>query len=69
MTDEELKEIIDACKPVPVMYMDGGQLLFGSRQENANYAWEKLGKKLGFKYMTVKPNGKGNKFFTAEEIK
>ena len=69
MTDEELKEIMDACKPVPVMYMSGGQPMFSSRQENANHAWEKLSKKLGFKNMTVKPNGKGNKFFTAEETK
>jgi len=50
------------------MYLSGGKPMFNSRQENANYAWEKLGKELGFKYMTVRPNGKGDRFFTAEPV-
>jgi hypothetical protein len=37
-----------------------------SQQENANEAWRRLGEKLGFDYMTVRPNGKGDRFFSAE---
>jgi hypothetical protein len=43
--------------------------MFKTAQDNANYAWEKLGKELGFDHMTVKPNGKGDKFFTAKVVK
>jgi hypothetical protein len=68
MTDAQLEEIYDACKPTPVMYLSDGQPMFNSSQENANYAWKKLGEKLGFKHMTVKPNGKGDRFFDAETI-
>jgi len=66
MTKDQLTEIMEACKPVPVMYLSGGKPMFNSAQENANYAWEKLGLELGFKHMTVRPNGKGDRFFTAE---
>lgn len=64
MTEEDLEEILNACKPVPVM-MIGGHVP-ASQQENANRAWERLGKKMGFDYMTVRPiQGKGNRFFSA----
>ena len=67
MTEEQYKEIMDACKPTPVMYMSGGLPMFNTPQENANYAWEKLGKELKFKFMSVRPAlGKGPKFFLAE---
>ena len=67
MTEEQYKEIMDACKPTPVMYMSGGKPLFNTPQENANHAWEKLGKELKFKFMSVRPAlGKGPKFFLAE---
>ena len=36
-----------------------------SRQENANNAWKRLGNKIGFDHMAVRPNGKGDRFFTA----
>ncbi len=68
MTEEQLREIMNACKPTPVMFLSGGKPMFNSLQENANYAWEKLGKELGFDHMTVKPSGKGNRFFSAEPI-
>lgn len=68
MSNEQLKELLDACKPTPVMYLSAGKPMFNTPQENANYAWEKLGKELGFEYMTVQPNGKGDKYFTAEPI-
>lgn len=68
MSQEQLEEIYNACKPTPVMFLSGGKPMFKTPQENANYAWEKLGKELGFEYMTVKPNGKGDRFFSAEPI-
>ena len=68
ITEEELEELLNACNSEPVMYLSGGLPMFNSRQANANRAWEKLGKIKGFKHMTVKPNGKGDRFFTAEEV-
>jgi len=68
MSKEQLAEIMNACKPTPVMYLSGGMPMFNSPQENANHAWEKLGEKLGFKHMTVRPNGKGDRFFSAEPV-
>jgi predicted TIM-barrel fold metal-dependent hydrolase len=67
MTQEQLDEIMNACKPTPVMYLSGGVPMFNTPQENANHAWQKLGEELGFKHMTVRPNGKGDRFFSAEE--
>jgi len=67
MTNEQLKELMNACKPTPVMYMTGGVQMFKTPQDNANHAWELLGKELGFKHMTVRPiDGKDTKFFKAE---
>lgn len=66
MTDEDLKVLLDACKPTPVMFLSGGIDIGGSPQENANIAWKELGNKYGFDYMTVRPvHGKGQRFFTA----
>ena len=65
LTDEELKELLDASKPVPYMIIGG--VIPRSPQENANDAWQRLGAKRGFRFLTVKPiAGKGMKFFTAE---
>ena len=64
MTQEQLDAIMAACKPVPMIMLQCGTPK--SPQENANIAWEKLGKELGFDYMTVKPNKKGDRFFSAE---
>lgn len=66
MTEEELKEIMDASAPVPLIAINLG--MPSSPQENANMAWERLGEKLGFKHMTVSPNGKGKRCFSAEPI-
>jgi hypothetical protein len=42
--------------------------MFGTPQENANKAWQRLGEKMGFDYMTVQPiPGKGQRHFTAVE--
>lgn len=64
MTQEQLNAILDACKPVP--YMVVGGLPPSTPQDNANRAWEKLGRDMGFEGMTVRPvPGKGDLFFTA----
>jgi hypothetical protein len=64
MTQAQLDAILNACKPVP--YMVFGGMEPRSPQENANDAWAALGKELGFDHMTVRPNGKGDRFFTAD---
>lgn len=66
MTEEQLSVIMDASKPVALIALQLG--MPASQQENANIAWEKLGKELGFDYTTVRPNGKGDRFFSAESI-
>ena len=64
MTEEDLKELLDACKPVPMIMLQYGTPL--SQQENANRAWKRLGEKMGFDAMTVSPSSsKGQRFFTA----
>lgn len=32
----------------------------------SDYAWEKLGNEMGFKFKTIEPSDKGHLFFTAE---
>jgi len=64
MTEEDLKELLDACRATPVMKI--GSYTGSSPQENANRAWRKLGEKYGFDFMTVRPiQGKGQRFFSA----
>ena len=66
LNEKQLKKLLDAMKPTPVMKI--GSYVSGlDRQERANNAWEELGEELGFDYMTVKPaSGKGMEYFTAE---
>jgi predicted TIM-barrel fold metal-dependent hydrolase len=67
MTDEQLKTLMDACKPVPYMVFGGREPR--SPQENANDTWRDLGRELGFDHMSVRPiQGKNNKFFRAKII-
>lgn len=67
MSEDDLAQILDACKPTPGMFLSGGQPMAGTPQENANRAWRRLGEKLGFDYMTVQPvPSKGQRFFVAE---
>lgn len=63
MTKEDLNEILEAIKPIPMIMLQIGSP--PSQQERANSAWDRLGKKMGFDYMTVQPSNKGNRFFTA----
>lgn len=65
MSDEDLKKLYEASKPVPYILIGG--IAPKSPQEYANMVWRELGKKMGFDYLTVKPvPGKGDKHFTAE---
>ena len=66
MTQEDLDAILEACKPVPYMIVGGHPPR--SQQENANAAWARLGGKMGFHPMTVRPSSKGQRFFTAEKV-
>lgn len=64
MTETDFDKILDACTPTPVMMI--GDFTGSSPQENANRAWEDLGRRMGFDSMTVRPmEGKGSRFFTA----
>lgn len=64
MTEQDLEELLEACKPVPMIALQCGSP--SSPQENANNAWKALGSKMGFDHMTVEPvSGKGYRFFTA----
>lgn len=66
MSDEDLKKILDASKPVPYMIIGG--VVPRSPQENANAAWAELGSRMGFDYLTVQPTNKGMRFFSAVPI-
>ena len=64
MTQQDLDDVLDACKPTPVMMIGG--TTGSSPQDNANAAWARLGAKMGFDSMSVRPiSGKGQRFFTA----
>ena len=65
MTEDQFKKILDASKPVPAMFLSGGQPMFGNQQDNANNAWAVLGQELGFDHMSVKP-GDSKYQFSAE---
>ena len=64
MSEEEMKALLEACRPTT--YIVVGGIAPRSPQENANAAWAELGRKMGFDHMTVRPQGsKGQRFFTA----
>lgn len=63
MSQDDYEKILEACKPVTYIVVDG--LPPRNPQQNANAAWAELGKKMGFDYMTVRPSEKGVHFFTA----
>ena len=65
MTKEQLNKLMKACKSVPMIALQCGTPR--SPQERANDAWNALGKEMGFDHHTVRPNGKGDRFFTAEK--
>jgi hypothetical protein len=63
MTQEDFDVIMDACKPVPMIAINCGPE--SSTQKSANNAWERLGNKMGFYHLTVRPNGSNQKRFYA----
>jgi len=67
MTQDQLDGLMEACKPVAMVALNLGTP--SSPQENANAAWKKLGNEMGFDHMSVRPNGKGERFFSAKSIK
>jgi len=67
IAQEDLDKIREASKPVPYLLGAGG-VAPTSPQERANAAWEALGSRMGFQYMTARPAGKGDRFFTAVPV-
>ena len=63
MTEDDLKGILDACSPIPMIMLQCGPMR--SAQDRANDAWAELGKRMGFDAMTVLPTDRGDRFFTA----
>ncbi len=67
LNEKQLKDLLEAGKPALMIALNAG--MPPSPQENANRAWEKLGKEMGFDSMTAQPiPGKGQEYFTAEII-
>lgn len=65
MTQEDHAALIEACRAPVAIALNCG--MPRSQQENANAAWEALGKKMGFDHMTVRPSRHGQeRFFWAE---
>ena len=65
MTPDELKKLLESCRPVPMIMLQCGTP--SSPQENANRAWQSLAAKYGFDWESVRPvSGKDNHYFTAE---
>lgn len=64
MTQEQLDKLLEAFKPVPMIMLQCGNP--PSQQENANRAWQALGKEMGFVWDSVNPTGQGDRFFSAE---
>lgn len=63
MSEADLKDLLDASKPVP--YMVFGGVPPRSSRENAHDAWRHLGERMGFEWETVKPSRADQRFFTA----
>ncbi len=64
MTEEQQKKLLESMGSVPMIMLQCGTPR--SPQENANRAWERLGKEMGFQHMTVTPlSDKGDRFFMA----
>lgn len=65
MTDADLSEIMEASKPAMAIALQCG--MPQSVQERANAAWARLGAKMGFDPMTVKPSRNNQpRFFYAK---
>ena len=60
LTAEDLKTILHAGKPTPVMFLSGGVPMFSSPQENANSAWKEIAPKYGFEWDSAEDAGTGD---------
>lgn len=63
MSQVQLETLKDMIKSPPVIAIHCTNPR--SRQEVANSAWQHLGIEMGFDFMTVTPNGQGDRFFSA----
>lgn len=63
LSEEELAELLAACRPVP--YLIAGGLAPRSPVENAVAAWVRLGLTRDFDGMSVEPDGENPRHFTA----
>ena len=66
MTEADLAALFAAMQPVPMIMLQCGAPR--SVQESANAAWARLGEKMGFDPLTVRPNGRGDRFFSADAL-
>lgn len=66
MTEKDYNKLLVAVQPVP--YIVVGGIPPRSVQERANDAWAELGGRMGFKHMTVQPDGSDRLAFTAEPV-
>jgi len=58
---------IKSAKSAPLIMLQCGAPT--SVQQVANDCWAELGTKLGFDPMTVQPNGRGDRFFSAMPVR
>ena len=66
MTEADLAELLSVMTPQPAIMLQCGPVR--SVQERANDAWARLGEKMKFDHMTVRPTGQGDRFFSAEAL-
>lgn len=67
MSEENYQKMLDASKPVRYIVVGGHEP--SSPQENANQAWQRLGKEMGFDWNTISPTGNNPRAFFATPIK
>lgn len=67
MTDEQLTRLRSAAQGRSI-YGQGGTPLFGDDDEPINNAWRELGEEMGFRWDTVRPDGKPQ-YFLAVPLK
>ena len=66
MSPDDVRLIMDRiakARSTPLIMLQCG--MPQSAQEAANAAWAELGNRMGFDPMSVRPNGKGDRFFSA----
>jgi hypothetical protein len=64
MTDQQLKDLHAACRPIPYLVVGGVQPM--SFKERIDNLWKVMGDSMGFDYKTAAPaQGKGEKWFSA----